>query len=91
MIKNFDDVRVRLKRDTETNWETNNPVLLNGELIFVDTANNGIRMKLGDGVTAYKNLSFLDDLLRTLISTTYATKEELAALNVGFVASESDM
>lgn len=32
------DARVKFKRDTSANWTANNPVLLNGEMIIVDTA-----------------------------------------------------
>ena len=52
------DGRVQQKRDTDANWTTNNPVILKNELIFVDT-DKGVKMKMGDGVTAYNNLDFL--------------------------------
>ena len=29
------DSRISLKKDTKTNWEQNNPVLLDGEIIIV--------------------------------------------------------
>lgn len=87
--------RIKQKRDTSANWTTRNPVLLDGEIILVDTAEGELRMKVGDGVKSYTQLPFMDEALRSLLSNTYATKEDLrnaiAALNVGFAAGESDM
>ena len=37
MSKNI-NVRIALKRDTSANWTNYNPVLLNGELILVETS-----------------------------------------------------
>ncbi|MBQ8829952.1 MAG: hypothetical protein IJ022_07680 [Burkholderiaceae bacterium] len=51
--------RVKHKRDTEANWVTNNPVLLDGEMIFVDMTNGSIYMKVGDGVSRYNSLPFV--------------------------------
>ena len=32
------NTRIRLKRDTSANWTNSNPVILDGEIIIVDTA-----------------------------------------------------
>lgn len=53
--------RIKLKRDTSANWEKVNPVLLNGETIIVDTANNETRTKTGDGTKTYTQLPFDDE------------------------------
>ena len=55
--------RIKLRKDTESNWESVNPVLLNGEIaISLDVAKgNAIRLKVGDGLKTYNQLSFLDD------------------------------
>ena len=53
--------RIKLKRDTSANWEKANPVLLNGETIIVDTANNETRTKTGDGTKTYTQLPFDDE------------------------------
>lgn len=58
--------RIKHKRDTSANWTQNNPVILNGEIIIVDT-DNGVRIKVGDGVKKYTQLPFDDELLRSLI------------------------
>ena len=47
--------RIILRRDTSTNWTTNNPVLLLGEPGFeTDTS----RMKIGDGSTLWEDLPY---------------------------------
>ena len=56
------------KRDTAVNWTNHNPVLLNGELILVDTAEGQLRVKIGDGIKTYTQLPFMDEALRTLIT-----------------------
>ena len=53
--------RIKHKRDTSANWETKNPVLLNGEVIIVDTANGETRTKTGDGTKTYTQLPFDDE------------------------------
>ena len=67
--KTFTDVRIQIKRDTAVNWEKNNPILLNGEKIIVDTSAGEVREKIGDGVKTYSQLPFTDEVLRTQIST----------------------
>ena len=67
-IKNI-DARFRVKKDTAANWERYNPVLLEGEQIFVITAAGETRVKVGDGTKTYTQLPFTDEPLRTLIST----------------------
>ena len=62
------NTRVRQKRDTSANWTSNNPVLLNGEIILVDTADGELRFKVGDGTKTYTQLPFTDEPLRNLIA-----------------------
>ena len=57
------NVRVQTKRDTSSNWTSLNPVLLNGEIIIVDTAEGDVRLKIGDGTSVYTALPFLDEYL----------------------------
>ena len=59
---------IRQKRDTAANWTNHNPVLLNGELILVDTAEGQLRAKIGDGIKTYTQLPFTDEALRALIT-----------------------
>lgn len=67
MSKNI-NARIALKRDTSANWTNYNPVLLNGELILVDTAEGQLRAKIGDGIKTYTQLPFTDEALRALIT-----------------------
>lgn len=60
--------RIKLKRDTSANWTAADPVLKNGELILVDTAEGALRAKVGDGVKPYTKLPFTDEALRSLIN-----------------------
>lgn len=66
-MSNF-NTRIKLKRDTAVNWTVNNPVLLNGEIILVDTDNSQLRAKIGDGSKTYNQLPFTDEILRNLIT-----------------------
>ena len=47
--------RIKLRRDTAANWESNNPILALGEP-GLDTTNN--QVKYGDGVTAWNLLAY---------------------------------
>lgn len=74
------NARVRHKRDTSANWTSQNPVLLSGELIVVDTDSGEVRFKIGDGVKTYTQLPFQDEVVRGLISTsTSECKADAAA------------
>lgn len=75
--------RIRGKRDTSANWTTNNPVLLNGEEIIVDTDSGEVRKKIGDGVSHYTELPFTDERLRTMIGGKVAVAQ--GAGNAGMV------
>lgn len=57
-----------MKKDTEGNWTQNNPVLLNGEIILVDTDSGELRAKVGDGTKTYTQLPFTDEILKNLIT-----------------------
>ena len=54
--------RVKLKRDTSANWTINNPVILNGELILVDTAEGEIKTKIGDRKKTDKQRPVSDEI-----------------------------
>ena len=86
------NARIKSKRDTASNWETNNPVLLNGELIIVDTNAGDVRFKIGDGVKTYTQLPFQDESLYNVLSTKadYADLESLQASIVQSDLSQTD-
>jgi hypothetical protein len=56
------NTRIKLKRDTEANWEAaSNKTILNGEVILVDGDDGRLRAKIGDGTSTYSELSFMDE------------------------------
>ena len=69
--KNY-NARVGNRRDTLTNWELNNPVLLLGELAIVDLENGEVRKKYGDGVTNFKALPYDDAIYRAGIDEQFS-------------------
>jgi hypothetical protein len=52
--------RIQLRRDTATNWASENPVLLEGEL-GIELDSNRNRIKIGDGSTAWNSLPYFLD------------------------------
>ena len=50
------NARIRQKRDTSANWTAKDPILLDGEIIIVDTASGSVRKKVGDGTKKYSQL-----------------------------------
>jgi hypothetical protein len=61
-------VKLQQRSDIEANWELHNPVLLKGEVAFsIDIYN----LKIGDGVTAWKDLPYYMEPL---------TDDEISAL-----------
>lgn len=67
MANKIFNTRVKNKRDTEANWKSKNPVLLDGEIIVVTTTSGDTRFKVGDGKKTYKQLPFQDQKTRDLI------------------------
>ena len=61
-------VRIQMKRDTSANWTLKNPVLLNGEIIIVDTDAGDVRYKVGDGTSTYTQLPFTDEDMLSLVN-----------------------
>ena len=59
MTNNVIYARIQSKRDTLSNWEANNPILLDGERVLVDME-GGVREKVGDGVQPFASLPYLD-------------------------------
>lgn len=63
------NVRVQMKRDTSANWTSEDPVLLHGERVCVDTSAGEVRFKTGDGVKKYTELPFDDEAVRNLVNS----------------------
>ena len=51
--------RISLRRDDAVKFDSDF-VPLNGEILFVDTDDGAIRVKLGDGELTFSELPFLD-------------------------------
>ena len=77
MAEKIFKTRIKQRRDTSANWESKNPVLLNGEVIIVDTANGETRTKTGNGTKTYTQLPFDDEGTKggkSLIDKSFADK-----------------
>lgn len=55
---------IKLRRDNDYNYNKVKSTFIpaKGEPILVDTAKEGLRIKIGDGVSTYDTLSYIDDL-----------------------------
>lgn len=62
------NARTQHSRDTSANWTKYDPVLLDGEVIIVDTDAGEVRYKVGDGTKKYSQLPFSDEPIKTLIA-----------------------
>ena len=51
---------IRLRRDSEVDFEKVKDTFVpaNGEMILVDTTNDGLRVKIGDGVSTFAELDY---------------------------------
>lgn len=83
------NTRIKFKRDTSSNWTNKNPVILNGEIILVDTDSGELRAKIGDGSKTYTQLPFSDEVVRNLV--TEHNVSETAHENMGWITSESGL
>ena len=68
------NARIRQKRDTAANWTNNNPVLLNGELIAVETSAGAIRFKIGDGIKTFNQLPYTDESIYNTVDSKIAAE-----------------
>ena len=92
MPSNNDKIKIRIKhkKDSSLNWNSENPILLDGELgIESDTG----RIKVGDGTTTWNKLKYLNstraeqDSEGNLIIDYYATKTELSGIYESLTSS----
>lgn len=67
MAQNQVNIRLITRNDTAENWTIKNPVLLEGEMGLV--RETGL-IKVGDGTTAWNNLSYINDL-STVVANHY--------------------
>lgn len=81
------NTRVQSKRDTSANWTQNNPVLLNGEVIVVDTNSGDVRFKVGNGTSTYTQLPFQDEAIYSELNTKLTTPTGNQGQFLGFTAN----
>lgn len=57
------DVILQLRRDNDYNYRKveSTFVPLKGEVCLIDTSRNGLRAKVGDGITSFKDLPYQDE------------------------------
>lgn len=60
--------RIQHKRDTSQNWLAADPVLLDGEIVIVDTNAGEKRTKTGDGTKRFSELPFDDEAVKNLVN-----------------------
>ncbi len=80
---------VRLRRDNDYNYETikDRFIPASGEVVLVDTAQTGLRAKVGDGVSTYAQLQFVDEDIRNAVQQGYYNDGEFykdSTLNTPF-------
>lgn len=61
MAQKVINARHQLSRDTSANWTASDPILLDGEIIIVDTDTGDVRYKVGNGTKKYSQLPFTDE------------------------------
>ena len=89
MANKIFNTRIKNKRDTEANWTSKNPVLLNGEIIVVDTASGETRFKVGDGSKKYSQLPFQDAAtLGNYVPTTRKVNSKALSSDISLTASD---
>lgn len=64
-VKTLDANKVIISRDNEYNYKTKTP--LNNEVCLVDVPGVGLRVKIGDGETAFTELTYLDDAVLNMV------------------------
>lgn len=72
-MKKTIDATIRLRRDNDYNYEAIKDIFIpsNGEVILVDTASDGLRAKVGNGVNTYAELPFTDADIRNTVLQGY--------------------
>lgn len=76
--------RIKQRYDTLSNWTRDNIVLLSGELAVVDCGNQ-TRFKIGNGISAFTQLPFIDEhVLSTIWVTAHAISQGAHAHSTPF-------
>lgn len=71
--------RIQLRRDTTTNWQSNNPVLASGEVAISTDAN---KLKIGNGSATWTSLSYTDSDKAPINSPTFTGTVTVPILDI---------
>jgi len=85
LLPYLDENLAKFRRDDEENY-ADNFVPQDKELCFVDTINKGLRVKVGDGVTQWEDLPYMDEHiyeeLAQKVSVSVDTDEEMLIFSI---------
>ena len=87
------NVTIRPRRDTTANWEIYNPILADKEMAFeVVATGEPVKMKIGDGYTAWTSLPYAVDfqMIETLTTQAANGAENFQALGTITTATTID-
>lgn len=76
--KLYGDARFVLRKDSLENWQTKNPVLLEGEPSYVTDGEDGKKIKFGDGITPWNDLDYFSAAADVEVDQTYNPESENA-------------
>lgn len=80
LLPYFDHSFAKISRNNENDYESNF-IAPEYQLCFVDTLTQGLRVKLGDGITQWENLPYLDEHiyeeLEQKVNVSYDANEEM--------------
>lgn len=79
---------IAISSKTASDWTTENPVLLKGELGFESDTQ---RMKCGDGIKNWKSLSYLDAGIQTSITNLTERVEDLEELALAIMKTTTSI
>lgn len=84
------NTRIKLKRDTEANWLSQDPVLLDGEIAIVRLDDGETRKKIGDGTKKFSELPYDGgDFVQYAAQTLTDAQKKQARENVDALGSVS--
>lgn len=87
--------RIQNKIDSLAAWNAANPILLSGEIVVVTGCNSGdvfdTRLKIGDGVSNFQTLPFLDDSCFDLLAELYEKVNAAVVVYVGSGVPANDI
>lgn len=82
------NTRIKLKSDTESNWLSQDPVLLDGEVAIVKCDGGITRKKIGDGYKKFSELSYDESKSLGLTSTAVGQIPKVKAVDSNGVPTE---